>query len=213
MMLTFKIARLKFKNCDLPIIISNFWKLLNRKNEVFTNAVVCTICWTEVGRHKKPTVDCPCGECGLRRKNATSKSFLYVNLSSQLGALFNKEGISTNLQYPYTRIKRHQDTIKDVYDSNTFKKLSEEGQILWREKNDYSLAVWTNGVSPFISSKVGVWPVFVQVLELSPCALQRHSLLAAVCVGPRKPPMNKFLTSKNSCSSNSLIILYVRICE
>ena len=138
-------------------------------------------------------MNCECGMCGPDRKNAELGTYLYINLHSQIRGLLHKLGIARDLEYPYTRIKRHNDAIEDVYDGSEYRRLSREGQFLWRGNHNYSLAIWTDGVSPVSTANVSIWPVFVQILELSPRARQRNSMLAAVYVGPRKPQMAQFL--------------------
>lgn len=193
MLASFKIANLGFNNANHPIYMRQFWRIVNRRNDDFSNIVVCTICWEELGHGKRPVRNCRCGACGPQQTNSELGTFLYINLRSQLQALLAKPGMARDLQYPYTRIKRHENAIEDVYDGSEYQRLTQEGAFLSRGNNNYSLALWTDGVSPVSTSNVGIWPVFIQVLELSARARQRNSLLAAVYVGPRKPHMSVFL--------------------
>lgn len=194
MMASFKIDNLAFNNINFPVYMRDFWRIVNRRNENFRNNVVCTICWEILGHSNKPERNCRCGACGPRRANSELGTCLYINLRAQLQALLNKPGMARDLQYRYTRIKRNVNAIEDVYDGAEYRRLSEEGAFLARGNNNYSLAMWTDGVSPVSTASVGIWPVFIQVLELSPRARQRNSLLSAICVGPRKPHMAVFLT-------------------
>lgn len=194
MITSFKIANLSFDNARLPIYMREFWRIVNRRDTDFNNVTVCTICWQELGNGKKPVRDCHCGECGPQRKNSELGQYLYINLRSQIQGLLSKPGMWRDLQYPESRRKSNVDAIEDVYDGIVYRRHSEDGGFLMRGNNNYSLAIWTDGVSPVKSANVGIWPVFIQVLELSPRARQRNSLLAAVYVGPRKPQMAQFLT-------------------
>lgn len=194
MITSFKMANLGFNNAHFPNNMRNFWRIVNRRQVDFTNITVCTICWELLGHSKRPQLDCRCGKCGPNRKNSELGTYLYINLRNQIGGLLHKRGMHRDLEYPYTRIKQNIDAIEDVYDGSEYRRLSARGEFLWRENHNYSLAIWTDGVSPVKSANVTIWPVFVQVLELSPRARQRNSMLAAVYVGPRKPQMSQFLT-------------------
>lgn len=193
MLTNFEMANLGYDNANFPRNMRDFWSMVNRRDDQFTNVIVCTICWQELGHGKKPTIHCLCGQCGPEQTNSELGTFLYINLASQIRGLLSKPGMERDLQYPYTRRKRHANAIEDVYDGAEYRRLSQEGQFLWRGSNNYSLAMWTDGVSPVKSANVGIWPVFLQILELSPRARQRNSLLAAVYVGPRTPRMGHFL--------------------
>lgn len=104
--------------------------------------------------------------------------------------------MARDLRYAYTRKLPNNNEIADVYDGSIYKRLSAPGEFLCEDNHNYSFALWTDGVSTVKSRrKVKIWPFFLQILELSPRAQQRHSLLAAVYVGPRKPQMSMFLTS------------------
>lgn len=190
----FRLSNYELNKHIFPSDMKAFWRILNRRETDFSYITTCTICNRLLGGRKRPQVDCQCGKCGPNRKNSELGTYLFINLRSQIASLFSKHGMARDLEYPYTRRKRNVDAIEDVYDGSEYKRLSQEGQFLWRENHNYSLALWTDGASPVDSNTVSIWPVFVQVLELSPLARQRHTMLAAVYVGPRKPLIHQLLT-------------------
>lgn len=80
MLASFRIDNLAFDNSDFPTGMRSFWKLVNRTEDELANVIVCTGCWQELGRGKKPEIDCCCGSCGPDRKNLELETFLYINL-------------------------------------------------------------------------------------------------------------------------------------
>lgn len=120
-------------------------------------------------------------------------TFLYINLQSQIRGLLKKPGMASALRYPYTRHRPNPLAMYDVYDGAQYRRHAESGGFLSENSHNYSFAIWTDGISPSKTSPVTVWPVFLQVLELSPRARQRNTILAAVYVGPKKPLIAQFL--------------------
>lgn len=194
MLASFKRANMEFDNADFPTTMRAFWRIVNRNLDNFRHSIVCTVCWDDLGNGKIPNRVCRCGRTGPGLRRTELGTFLYLNLPAQLQGLLKKPGIATDLEYPWTREKRDPDAMEDVYDGSVYQHLSANGEFLSQGNHNYSLAIWADGIDPVPSNPVTVWPVFAQVLELSPRARQRNSLLAALFVGPRKPHMAKFLT-------------------
>lgn len=180
--------------CQLPTNDQSFWKILNRQPLLSTKIYRCAMCWVDLGSSKKRLRHCRCGRCGPGMKNAMLSCMMYPNIESQIKILFRKQGMAEALNYPQTRIKRlGQDSIEDVYDGTEYRRHSREGGFLHHTNNNYSFVIWTDGIEAADSSRATVWPVFMQILELSPRARQRYIILGGVYVGPQKPHMATFL--------------------
>ena len=52
MITSFKIANLGFNNANFPNSMGQFWTIVNRKTEDFTNVTVCTVCWQQLELRK-----------------------------------------------------------------------------------------------------------------------------------------------------------------
>lgn len=178
---SFKIANIEFDNSYFPTTMNGIWKLLNPNLNNFNQSIVCGFCWENLGEAKVPDRACACGRTGPGKTDQLG-TFLYLNLPAQLQGLLSKPGMLAAVQYPWTREKRNPDAMEDVYDASVYKQLSANGGFLAQGSNNYSLAMWTDGVDAVESNQVEVWPVFAQILELSPRARQRNPLLAALYV-------------------------------
>lgn len=125
MISTLKLFNMNFNNTHFPVDMKDFWKIVNRRISDFTNIPVCAVCWQILGRGKKPQINCRCGMCGPQQENSMLGMYLYMNLKHQIRGILNKPGMYSDLQYPYTRIKRNIGAIEDVYDSILYRRLSD----------------------------------------------------------------------------------------
>jgi len=73
-----------------------------------------------------------------------------------------------------------------------YKKFSGENGILADCKN-FSATVNTDGMELGTSSSRSVWPIFLNINELSPRNRKKHVIFAGVWVGENQPNMNLFL--------------------
>lgn len=192
---TFEFIKIMHPDCQLLANNKSFWRIVNRRSPQYMKVYRCGVCWNDLGPRKKYLRNCECGICGRGRDNSTLTCTMIANIGEQLKVLLRKRGMASSLQYPQTRIKRlGPDGIEDVYDESVYRSLSQEGGFLHHENNNMSFAIWTDEVDAAIASKASVWPIFIQILELSPWARQRYTILAGVYVGPVKPQMTVFLT-------------------
>lgn len=163
MILSFKMINTLFGNAHFPTNMRTFWRMVNRRTEDFTNIVVCTVCWDQLGNGKKPVRDCRCEECGPNRSNTELGTFFYINIQSQIRRLLSKNGIARDLEYRTNRIKQREDAIEDVYDGTEYIRHSGPGGFLHPDRRNYSFAIWADSVSPVKSANVHITPVFMQV--------------------------------------------------
>lgn len=119
-MASFEMANIEHETNFLPTNTKSFWKLFNHYLENFKQVWMCTFCLEEVGNNAKPERDCECHRCGPLAKNKTLSSTLYINLPRQLIHVLNLPGMEIDLLYPYTRAKRNNNTIEDVYDGSKY---------------------------------------------------------------------------------------------
>ena len=81
------------------------------------------------------------------------------------------------LSYRFTRKKKEENGIEDVYDGHLYKRLSADNGFLSNPDN-ISLLDNTDGVALVRSSKAGVWPIYYVINELPP----RERYMLTVCL-------------------------------
>ena len=77
------------------------------------------------------------------------------------------------IKYRFQRVKRADDNIEDVYDSNLYQSKCGRGGFL-AEPYNLSVKLNTDGVAVFHSSQFGVWPLFLLINELPPSLRCAH---------------------------------------
>lgn len=84
--------------------------------------------------------------------------------------------------------------MRDVWDGTVLQRLSRPGHFFFNKCN-LALALNTDGIPLFKSSKWGLWPVFLSILNL-PASIRMKAeniLLAGLWYGPTKPPVKLLL--------------------
>ena len=87
--------------------------------------------------------------------------FLYV-IVSQIGP-----GLIELLKYKFTRTKKDETALEDVYDGLLYRNLSKPGGFL-SDPNNISLLGNTDGVALIKSTGWSVWPVYLVINKLPP---------------------------------------------
>jgi len=153
----------------------------------------CSFCYTPV---LEKADKCPNTVCQRNVKESSSKEyFIEMPIISQLSGLFSREDFKQGLKYRKERIKKCKDNIEDVYDSEQYKLLSDNGGPLSSEnENNISFIFHTDGIPVFKSSKTSMWPIFLMVNEL-PYKMRKNReniILCGLWFGQNKPLMNLF---------------------
>ncbi|XP_057329177.1 uncharacterized protein LOC130670021 isoform X1 [Microplitis mediator] len=152
----------------------------------------CRECDAYLGEGRSPMKDCFCSACGPKQEIKNLSYFISLNLHSQITNLLTTKNIDESLKYRFTRIKKVQGAIEDIYDGAEYKKLSSAGMFLSNPYN-FSLTFNTDGCKISNSSKSSAWPIYVQINELSPHLRKKHVLLAGIFVDKKEPLMNDYL--------------------
>lgn len=176
----------------LPTTKEALWSVLEKDERLITYHQYCSRCCEYLGEGREPTKDCSCNLCGPNQKNQCLKYFLSLNLSLQIANLLAIPNIFESLKYRFTRMKKDQDAIEDIYDGAKYKKLCEPGKFL-SNPNNFSFSFNTDGCKLTNSSKLSAWPIYVQINELPPHLRKKHFLLAGIFVATMEPIMNDYL--------------------
>lgn len=152
----------------------------------------CAKCYTQVELHQPY---CTNPVCHKDLSKANSKEyFLELDVVSQLKTFYSRQEFEEGLKHKSTRVKRVNDNIEDIYDSEQYKKLcSNDGPL--SEPYNISFTFNTDGVPIFKSSKTSVWPIFLMINEL-PYKMRKsrkYMILAGLWCSSVKPSMNIFL--------------------
>lgn len=137
-------------------------------------------------------------KCTICNSDFTDKNnisyFIEIPLLFQLQQLFSRLDFHLSLLNRFSRKKKHQSNIEDIYDGDLYKRFSKEGGFL-DSQNNISFMWYTDGVPLFKSSKVSVWPLFLSVNELpiQERFKQENMLFAGLWFGRSKPAMSCFL--------------------
>jgi hypothetical protein len=84
-------------------------------------------------------------------------------------------------------------TLKDIYDGKIYQSQISAGKL--GQKNQISFSFNTDGISPFQSSTVTIWPIYLVINEL-PIHIRfkmENVILLGLWFGKQKPNMNSFL--------------------
>uniref|UniRef100_A0A1X7V742 DUF4218 domain-containing protein n=1 Tax=Amphimedon queenslandica TaxID=400682 RepID=A0A1X7V742_AMPQE len=95
--------------------------------------------------------------------------------------------------YPFTRLK-DEVTIKDIHDGSTIQQLMSADGFLSVQENT-GLALCSDGVPVFKSSKGSLWPIYLMVTSIPPQKRMKvdNLIIAALWHGPTKPNMDLIL--------------------
>lgn len=108
------------------------------------------------------------------------------------------EDVLKNKNYIRNRYLQDNETITDITDGSLYRKLLSENDFLnGTDNTNLTAVINTDGVSLYSSSKVQLWPIFMAVNELNPCArfARENVILAGIWQGKGKPPFNTFIGS------------------
>ena len=78
-----------------------------------------------------------------------------MDVEDQLKKLFSDETIINNLQHRFTRVKKNDDALEDIYDGKLYKKLAQDPNLLGNP-NNYSYIFNTDGFQTSVHSKITV---------------------------------------------------------
>ncbi|XP_053389746.1 uncharacterized protein LOC128552724 [Mercenaria mercenaria] len=120
--------------------------------------------------------------------------FLELDILSQLKTFYAREEFEEGLKHKFSRVKKRNDSIEDVYDSQQYQNLCVNDGPLSKPYN-VSFVFNTDGVPIFKSSKTSIWPIFLIINEL-PYKMRKsrkYMILAGLWCGSAKPSMNIFL--------------------
>ncbi|VDI77376.1 Hypothetical predicted protein [Mytilus galloprovincialis] len=125
----------------------------------------------------------------------SSRDFSDTEMESQSGIW---EDVLKNKNYIRNRYLQDNETITDITDGSLYRKLLSENDFLnGTDNTNLTAVINTDGVSLYSSSKVQLWPIFMAVNELNPCArfARENVILAGIWQGKGKPPFNTFIGS------------------
>ncbi|XP_066599926.1 uncharacterized protein [Prorops nasuta] len=169
-------------------------KFLNYDNNNIKKHNYCEKCEITTEKHEE------CPQCSSRK---TIKYFIEMPLLPQIKLLFSQPSFLQNLQYRFQR--ENSTCLLDIYDGKIYKELNDSNGML-NSKLNISLSWYTDGISPFKSSKFSVWPFFFIINELE--YKKRYQLqnlfFFGLWFGEKKPIPNLFLRSLH----DSLKLLY-----
>lgn len=155
----------------------------------------CSKCFNYLGEKNyevEKTVECTVCKKQNNISDLNSASFfLNFNLPTQLEILFSDPDILKKLKNPRDLISI-DDTMRDLYDGKIYqqfiKSLPADDGV-----HHISLCLSDDGSALFKTNSVEVWPIFVNVLELSPDVRGHKLLLAGLWFGSKKPIQDLFL--------------------
>jgi hypothetical protein len=140
-----------------------------------------------------PTDTCPVCACDFKEKNNTSY-FVQIPFLFQIQEFFKRSGFHKDLMHMFSREKKADDNIEDIYDGELYQEHSRPGCFL-DSFNNLSFMWYTDGVPLFKSSKISLWPLFLSINELP--ILERfkteNMLFGGLWFGRSKPSMACFL--------------------
>ena len=153
----------------------------------------CTACMSGVNENDEI---CPKTSCSQLLNNSRSKAyFLEMPIESQLISILQKEDTRNLLNKRFSRVKKNENAIEDIYDGQIYKSLSGPGGPLSEEYPFNVSFTWnTDGVPIFKSSKFSIWPFYLVINELPyKQRMQKENLLfCGLWFGESKPVMNLF---------------------
>lgn len=180
-------------HCAVPNICINsvhlFWKYFRHLKSPVIFHKYCSFCFSPIETES--------ARCNICHKDAGAKNtsfFIECPLVSQVVTLFKRDGIYSDLQHRFQRMKHKSVNIEDIYDGELYRKhMGEKGFL--RNKNNFSLMWYTDGVPLFKSSKYSLWPLYFVINELPFTKRMRkeNMLFGGIWYGESKPLFHVFL--------------------
>ena len=154
----------------------------------------CSYCLTSLNCNATKT--CTNEFCLRDLSKKTSKSyFLEIPVESQVQNLFKRENFVHQLSNRFTRIKKSENNIEDIYDSDIYKSfVKNNGPLSSKHPFNISFLLNTDGVPIFKSSKMSIWPLYMIINEL-PFKVRKqreNMILCGLWFGDTKPFMPNF---------------------
>lgn len=132
--------------------------------------IFCPICGKYICEQQKlrSAAAVSCQSCGhIFSETSVSSFFITLNLESQLKNLLSNPEIYGQLDYRFTRQKKNEDALEQIYDGKMYKKYTGEGGLLSSRYN-FSYTFNSDGCQAFNSSNLSVWPIYITIHELPP---------------------------------------------
>ena len=166
-------------NDVLPYTKYKLFKYFALAELSFQYPIFCSVCEQYVGNRQKIETGIieTCHSCGNQFDESTiSLFFVTLNLTSQLKSMLKDPDVVNNLNYRFTRLKKNDEALKDVYDGIMYKKYMSFDSGL-RDPMNFSYTFNTDECQASDSSNVFIWPIYVMIHELPPKMRSQHMLL------------------------------------
>lgn len=114
--------------------------------------------------------------------------FILFNLQSSFLKVLAMPGVKEGILKVVTKRYEMKETdfVEDITDGRCYKQLR-------YDRYDLTCSVNTDGVSIFNSSKCSIWPILISINELEYKLRRKHTMLAGLWFGPKKPSFDTFL--------------------
>lgn len=121
--------------------------------------------------------------------------FVKLPIIPQVEKLLNRPGFVEKLNSRFHREKISNENLEDIYDGSVYKKYARINGFLSKIWN-MSFTWNTDGISIFRSSKLSIWPFFLQINELpfADWCKKKNIILGGVWFSDNKPEANIFLS-------------------
>ena len=119
----------------------------------------CNFCLTCVDKDAKNAF------CSKDFTDSNKKSyFIEVPIEQQLQRFFERDDFIGLLSKRFTRVKKRENSIEDIYDCGIYRSLSDQGGPLSDNfPYNISFTINTDGVPVFKSSKMSIWPIYLMI--------------------------------------------------
>ena len=177
-------------HCPSPNLCKRTFRLFKKhfakSKSLIKSNYYCTTCF-EILKEK----DSICKQCNQRKGMGF---FIDISIISQLEEFYKRPGFLNMLKHRFVRNKLTLNNYEDIYDGNMYKALSRRGNILV-DANNISFTWHTGAVQLFESSKVEVWPFYLNINELpfSERLKIENVMLAGIWIGSHKPVPRLFV--------------------
>ena len=134
--------------------------------------------------------ECPNESCRKKLNEASISHFIEIPVAEHIKSFFARPTFKKDIRHRFSRGKKSQNSIEDIYDGYIYQNLSKTGGILENE-NNLSLVWNTDGIPCFKSSNLSLWPLFFQINELqyNKRINPENMILGGLWLGPKKPTM------------------------
>ena len=119
----------------------------------------CSNCSTSVSLDCKK---CPNILCQSEISEQNRCFFIQLSIIDQLKAMFSQKGFYNDLLHRFSRKKKNNDNIEDIYDGSNYQQHMKDGKFLSRKEN-ISFTWNTDGISVFKSSNYSIWPIYLNL--------------------------------------------------